>query len=163
MNNILDAFRNDNRKKELNKFLSSMNIGNLSSSGQGIAELAIIFYVFDGTNIYFKSRTTSNHSNNLKTNEKASFTAYFQNSNYKTKYGAQLRGRVKQILNEELMQKVVKLYGETFDGSTAKLPSIKELCSSEIQSTFYQFSIDQFKIVDENQEQNRTMLKYEEY
>ena len=150
MKEFKEDIRNENRKQEVCNFLPNMYTANLASTNKDNVDLAIIFYVFDGENIYFKSRTTSAHSTNFNNNNNSSLNVYFEDSNHKSKYGIQLKGKVNQIFDENIMKKVVDLYEKNFEGSSLKLPSIKELCSKDINSTFYQFTINKFKIVDEN-------------
>ena len=155
--------RHENRSVELTEFLSHEDTGCLGTTDGIDAFTAIVFYVYENGRLYFKSRTGSNHSTHLRSHPQASFAVFLKSSTYDSKYGAQLLGRARRIQETDTMQRVVKLYGECFAGATAKLPSIKELCSDEIASTFYQFEIEKFKIIDEDGTRNRTMLNYEDF
>jgi len=161
INKRLNIQRDDNRRVELASFLAFEFIASMATLGKGMANLNTVFYIHNNFELYFKSKTTSGHSNNLKNTQKVSFAIHANDSSYKAKYGVQLIGLVSRITNEPTMTKVVDIYSKKFEGAGAKLPSIKELCSDEIKSTFYKFVIEEFKIVDEDSIENRTMLEYE--
>src|SRR4051812_1913699 len=102
--------RSDNRIEELVGFLQRTNIGCLATAGaDGLACIAIIFFVYADGNVYYKSRTASAHSVNLSRAPHASMAIFDPNSTYKTKYGAQLKGRVTRIRDVDYMNKVVGL------------------------------------------------------
>jgi len=159
------TFRDDNRSVELTKFLSHQNTGCLATTDGTDAFTAIIFFVYDDGRLFFKSHTTSNHSTHLCSNTKASFGVYLETSTYEAKYGAQLLGKATRVRDAKTMQLVVQLYSDRFSGSAAKLPSIQELCSENIASTFYQFTIEKFKIIDEDKvhAHKHTMLDYKKF
>lgn len=161
MKEIAIKYKDTDRQLELYKFLGDHFVGSLASSSEDGVELATIFFVNSKCELYFKSRTESAHSRNLKVSNKVAFSAYSHLSNYKVKYGVQAKGFVDRILDQKLMSDVVNSYGAAFEGSGAKLPSISELCSQSISSTFYRLTLTEFKIVDEGGPENRTMLSYE--
>lgn len=152
-----------NKNNELLTFLDNQFIGNLATSDGDSLNLVTIFYVRYNKCLFFKSRTTSVHSLHVEKNKKIVFTAYSHDSNYSDKYGVQIKGSATRITDHETMKMAVNLYSERFDGAGAKLPSIEELCSPEIKSTFYKLEIDSFKIIDEEKTRgiDRTMSGYE--
>jgi len=159
----LDVSRYEDRSVELIDFLSKHDTGCLATSDGANPFAAVAFFVYEFGNLVFKSRTASGHSTHLRSNVNASFAVYNHGSTYDAKYGAQLLGTASRIREPRLMQRAVELYGERFAGSAAKLPSIEELCSDGIASTFYHFAIARFKIIDEDKTCNRTMLAYEDF
>lgn len=163
MNTTLETFRKENRADELREMIKSNFMASLATTTGERAEIATIFYVFDGNHLYFKSRTSSVHSINIEKINKVSISVYSHNSTYEAKYGFQLHGVVEKITDTITMEKVVGLYSNAFKGSGDKLPSIQELCAPEIKSTFYKLAIQEFKITDEDKSTNRTMLTYDAY
>jgi len=147
-------------KQEVEDFLNKHFVGSLSSSMNNIPDIAIIFFVYIDWRICFKSRTTSKHSLNIKSNNTVAFSCYSHSSNYSDKYGIQIHGQVSRIRDEIFMKDTVSLYEEKFPWSGKKLPEIKILCSDDINSTFYQLEIWSFKIVDEWPHGNNTMTEY---
>lgn len=153
--------RQADRKKELLEFLDGHSIGNLATHDGTQVNLATIFFAHESGVLFFKSRTASRHSQQAETHAHAAISVYAHDSTYNGKYGVQLKGTVDRIVQPDLMAKAVALYSNKFQGAGDKLPSLQELCGPEIASTFYQFSIAEFKIIDEGKERNRTMSNYE--
>ncbi len=160
---IIKTFRNEDRKIEIRDFLQNHFIASLASQGTDIPEIAIVFYVFNGDAIYFKSRTTSSHSKNISNFNSVSLSIYSHESNYETKYGVQINGIASIIKNTNIMKDAVDLYCAKFKGASDKLPTIDDLCSKAIQSTFYQIKVTKFKIIDEDKSTNNTMLNFENF
>ena len=159
----LDVFRHENRSIELAKFLSREDIGCLGTTDGADPFIAIVFYVYDNGRLFFKSRTISGHATHLVDHATASFAIFLKSSTPDAKYGAQLIGRAACVRDTQTMKSVVELHCGRFARPIGKLPSIQELCSDKIASTFYQFDILKFKIIDEDKVRNRTMLQYEDY
>ena len=159
----LDIFRDDNRSVELAEFLSREDTGCLATTDGVDAFIAVCFFVYENGRLFFKSGTASRHSTHLRSRAKSSFSVYCAASTYDAKYGAQLLGTATRIRDVNAMRRCVQLYGDRFAGSAAKFRSIEELCGDEVASTFYQFMIERFKILDEDNVHKRTMLNYEEF
>ena len=159
----LDVFRADNRSVELAEFLSREDTGCLATTDGVDASIAVMFFVYENGRLFFKSGTASNHSTHLRSRAKASFAVYCEASTYNAKYGAQLLGTATRIRDLNAMRRCVQLYGDRFAGSAAKVPSIEKLCADEVASTFYQFTIERFKILDDDNVHKRTMVNYEEF
>jgi len=156
----LQVERNDDRVRELMWFLGVIDKASLATTDGIMPAIATIFVVHDQADVFFKSRTASHHSKNVQESPRAALAAYLEGSSYDAKFGAQLVGTVSRIRDVPMMQRCVDLYAARFAGSAAKLPSLEELCSDEVASTFYRFRIEAFKIVDEDKVQNRTMLTF---
>ena len=159
----LDVFRDDNRSVELAEFLSREDTGCLATTDGVDAFITVVFFVYENGRLCFRSSTASAHSTHLRSRAKASLAIYLEASTYDAKYGAQLLGTATRILDLNAMRRCVQLYGDRFSVSVAKLPSIEKLCGDEVASTFYQFTIERFKITDEDKVHNRTTLNYEEF
>lgn len=145
---------------ELENFLTEHYVGSISTSRNNTPDIAIIFFVYIDQKLYFKSRVMSHHSENIVDQPLSAFACYSHDSDYSKKYGIQAHGKIQRVLDEALMKHIVSLYSEKFPGSWAKLPSMRNLCSQDISSTFYEFDIHSFKIIDEWWDGNHTMLEY---
>ncbi len=151
------------RSTEVQEFLKKQFTGSLATiSDNSEADIAIVFFVSDKNELYFKSRTTSTHSENIKIQNEVAFSCYSHDSNYSWKYWVQIHGKVERIYDTNLMTKVVFLYSQRFVGSGKKLPSIETLCQEDCWSTFYKLIINEFKIVDEGPDGNNTMGEYQQ-
>lgn len=157
---MLSEIRSDDRREELNRFLTSTYVGSLATAGVDGVSVATIWFVSKDGILYFKSRTASGHSHHAKTNPSCMIAAYAHNSNYNDKYGVQIKGDVERVLELNEMGLVTELYESSFAGSSKKLPSLEELCSADVASTFYKFTCRAFKITDETSDGNRTMNEY---
>lgn len=160
MSKSLDIDRHEDRSRELFSFLETESIGSIGTTDGADPFLTIVFYVSESGSLFFKSRTGSGHSKHVARHPRSSFAVFHSGSTYEAKYGAQLIGRVCRVRDREKMNRVVQMYEQRFEGSGSKLPSIDELCGDAILSTFYEFQIDEFKIIDEDKTNNRTMLSY---
>lgn len=116
---------------------------------EGKAHLSTVFYVTnDFKNLYFKSRTQSEHSKSLKDNPYAAVSIYTPHSNYNEKSGIQTQGKVVRVTTLEEMAKAVSLYIKAFQGSEKKFEAIPELLSEFVKSTMYRYTIEKFKVLD---------------
>lgn len=157
---MLSEIRSDDRREELSRFLASSYVGSLATADVNGASVATIWFVFKDGILYFKSRTASHHSLQTTANPSCMIAAYAHSSNYDEKYGVQIKGEARRVLELSEMDLVTKMYESSFAGSSKKLPSLEELCSTNIASTFYKFAISAFKITDETSAGNRTMADY---
>lgn len=160
---MLSEIRSDDRREELRRFLASTYVGSLATACVDDVSVATIWFVFNDGVLYFKSRTESGHSYHAKANPNCMIAVYAHKSNYTDKYGVQMRGSVERVLEMHEMDLVTRLYESSFSGSSKKLPSLEQLCSADIASTFYKFTIRAFKITDETSEGNRTTNEYRDF
>lgn len=151
------SIRSVNRTQELWQFLAQHHVASLTGS---LPEACVIFYIVMDGRLVFKSRTASNHSQAFANNAKAGLTVYYHQSEYDAKYGVQLKGAVRRIVDIQEMRQATMLYDQRFAGAAAKLPSMEELVAPECSSTFYYFEPSAFKIIDESPAANRTMSEY---
>ena len=152
--------RQEDRSEELLDFLSQTTTGSLATAGEQTADVCTFYFARIGSNLIFKSRTTSQHSINISKNNRVHVVVHDPSSNYQSKYGVQLQGTVERILDVSFMEQAVLEYDRIFTGAAKKLPSVEELCSPDVSSTFYSFRIKSFKITDETPDKNRTILDF---
>lgn len=108
-----------------------------------------IFYATpDAHNLYFKSRTASNHSRIIQSNPRVAAAIYDHDSNYMQKAGIQLLGTVERVVNLREVVTAIALYSEQFQGAGDKLKSPEALISGSAESAFYRLTVTHVKIVD---------------
>lgn len=136
----------------LTKVINSNFIFSLGVVKDGNPHLCTAFYVAkDSKELYFKSRTTSEHSIALKENPNAAVSIYTPTSNYSVKSGVQCIGTVSRVTDLGEMASVVALYAKQFAGSEKKLAALPELVSEFAASTMYKFTIKKVKVLDSDQ------------
>jgi len=108
-----------------------------------------IFYTTpDAHNLYFKSRTGSNHSRIIGSNPRVAGAIYDHDSTYKQKAGVQLLGTVERLASLREVVTAITLYSEQFEGAGEKLKSPEALIRSSAESAFYRLTVTHVKIVD---------------
>lgn len=130
--------------------LKSNFIMTLGSIVDGKPHLCTAFYVTsDYRQLYFKSRTSSDHSKAFAKNNQGALSVYYPKSNYANrKAGIQARGKVERVKSIAEMTKAVAMYIKAFAGSDKKFEAIPDLVSNSVKSTMYKFTIEEVKVLD---------------
>jgi nitroimidazol reductase NimA-like FMN-containing flavoprotein (pyridoxamine 5'-phosphate oxidase superfamily) len=112
--------------------------------------LCTVFYVTDDNlNLYFKSRTESEHIEALPNSNYVAGSIYLPESNYANrKGGVQLLGTVGRVTNIKEMTKVLGMYTQAFAGSEKKFDSIPEMITDSVKSTMFRFKVEKAKVLD---------------
>lgn len=149
-------------KELIKRIIHSNFIMTLGTVDEGVARLSTVFYVTsDAKTLYFKSRTTSDHSKAIESDPRTAGAIYHPASNYTVKSGVQMIGKVERVRSISEMTNAVKLYGKSFKGSEKKFEAIPTLITDFVASTMYKFKIDKVKFVDSTA--GIHSLEYEKY
>jgi len=145
------------------KFVAERFTGTLGTSNRdGEPRLATVYYIFDGQrSLVFKSRSSSEHIKNVFRSPSAAFSVYDHASNYTIKSGIQLIGKISRISDQTTMKKLVKAYGQKFEGADKKFDPVALLVRKEAESTLFCFEIKSFKFT--STQNSRADMEYLEW
>jgi nitroimidazol reductase NimA-like FMN-containing flavoprotein (pyridoxamine 5'-phosphate oxidase superfamily) len=147
----------DTRERAV-ELVKECSIATLASTGDDGPGACAIFYVWlDDSRFGFKSRRGSAHMGNLGSDERAAIMIYDHGSDYRSKVGVQLKGRVREARDADEMEAIVDRYTAAFDGAGKKLGSPAELLEETTASTFFIFDASEFRLVEETPSANNTM------
>lgn len=114
------------------------------------AYVCLLFYVFDGKSIYYRSKTSSYHSELLKKNPKISFALYRDASTHYDKIGIQGLGEITKVSEYQEVEKVAKLFQESEDlnHKSDLLPTADWLVGGSQNAAIYRIDIEKVKLID---------------
>lgn len=116
--------RNDAPATEAFDYLQNHNVATLASGADGDIWAAAVFYVNDGSILYFLSAPTSRHCLNLAKNPRVALTIQEDYSDWPDIKGVQLEGVATEISGKE-EELARRLYGAKFPvvGMLGKAPA----------------------------------------
>lgn len=135
-------------------------IAALATSGPTGPEVCAVFYVLMGNRLAFKSRRSSAHMRNVRSNPIASALVYSHDSTYMSKLGVQIKGQVREVSSFDEMSALTGLYFSQFEGSANKIADIDTLTLPSTESTFFVFEMSKYRLIDEEPNGNFTMVEY---
>lgn len=105
------------------RYLRAHHVATLATSGESIWAAAV-FYVSDGTTLYFLSSPTSRHCSNLAANGSVALTVQEDYADWPDIKGVQLEGTASEISGSE-EEHARRLYGQKFPlvGKLAQAPA----------------------------------------
>ncbi len=105
-------------------YLRAHNVATLATCNGDDLWAAAVFYVCEGSSLYFLSSVTSRHALNLAANPRVALTVQEDYADWLDIKGVQLEGEVIELAGQE-EDRARKLYGEKFPvvGLLAKAPA----------------------------------------
>jgi nitroimidazol reductase NimA-like FMN-containing flavoprotein (pyridoxamine 5'-phosphate oxidase superfamily) len=129
-------------------FLENRFMAVVGSVFEGESRTFICWYVYLNNNIYWKSRTSSEHSQAFAKNKECSLCVYDHQSQYPdNKTGIQVLGEVEKVTDLQEMEILLKKMESQFGGKSVSKNKIEDLLDPNTSSTFYRFSPKKFKLV----------------
>ena len=102
--------------------------------------LAPVYYATEnGKDLYMKFHVGSGHGTQIRKDCKVALAIYDHMSTYSEKYGVQLQGICRQVVEREEMLQAIEIFSNKFQGARERFASIDELLDPNVKSTLFHF------------------------